>query len=113
MTWVTLPVAVYYVNQHVKPTPSPDRVLVPFLNRFMRRTTGAQFLFLALTKAMKEFLQRDQGTGRATGLGRKLAPATYHVDHAVSAWNAGNSVVEARILAHVTKVLDSTLEHGC
>ena len=45
----------YYVNQHFRLNPSPDRVLMPFLNKFMRRTNGAQFLFLALTKAMKKF----------------------------------------------------------
>ena len=115
VSWVTLPVAVYYVNQHVRLNPSPDRVLVPFLNRFMRRTTGAQFLFLALTKALKEFLQRlnKNQVSDGTGFARKLAPSTDRSDQIDPAWKAGTKVVEAKILAYVTTALDSTLELKC
>jgi hypothetical protein len=114
VSWVTLPVAVYYVHQNVKRNPSPDPVLVPFLNRFMRRTTSAQFLFLALTKAMKEFLQKlkDQKSS-STAFGYKLAPSTHRLDRGTSASNAGMRILEAKTLAYVTKALDSTLELGC
>ena len=112
VSWVTLPVAVYYVNQHVKNNPSPDRVLVPFLNRFMRRTTGAQFLFLALTKALKEFLQRLNKT-HGTNFARMLAPSTDGLDQIDPAYRARNNVVEAKLLAYVTTALNSTLELGC
>lgn len=113
VSWITLPVAVYYVHQHVKLNPSPDKVLMPFLNRFMRRTTGAQFLFLALTKALKEFLRRLNESNQASRLERSITPATDHLSNTNSAWNAGDSLVEAKILAHVTRSLDCTLEAGC
>lgn len=112
VTWVTLPVAVYYVNQHVKLNPSPDRVLVPFLNRFMRRTTGAQFLFLALTKALKEFNKNSQPLNRGDPE-PNLAPLASRLDQVDPVRKARNNMVEARILAYVTKALDSTLELGC
>ena len=115
VSWVTLPVAVYYVNQHSRLNPSPDRVLVPFLNRFMRRTTGAQYLFLALTKALKEFLHRlkkNQNSDRAD-FARKLAPSTNRFDEIDQEWKATTTLVEAKILAYVTTALNSTLELGC
>jgi hypothetical protein len=116
VSWVTLPVAVYYVNQHVRLNPSPDRVLMPFLNRFMRRTTGAQFLFLALTKAVKDFLQRANDSNQVSNVatfGRKLSPSTNPFEQVDPPWKARNNVAEAKILAYVTKALDSTLELGC
>lgn len=115
VSWVTLPVAVYYVNQHIKLDPSPDMVLVPFLNRFMRRTTGAQFLFLALTKALKEFLQRLKKNQESNGAGSapKLAPSADDPDKIYPPWKARNNIVEAQILAYVTTALNSTLELGC
>ena len=114
VSWVTLPVAVYHVNRHVKPNPAPDRVLMPFLNRFMRRTTGAQFLFLALNKALKEFLEQkcEDGGGRKTKA-RKIAPAAYHTDHAPPPSEVRTTFQEAKVLAYVTKALDHTLELEC
>jgi hypothetical protein len=91
VTWIALPVAVYYVNQNVEVNQSPDKVLLPFLNQFMRRTSGAQYLFSALTKAMKDFLQRLNDNTRTLG----------------------TQSLEARVLAHVLKVLDYKLERGC
>ncbi|KAF4630029.1 hypothetical protein G7Y89_g8117 [Cudoniella acicularis] len=125
VSWVMLPVAVYYVNQHAKLNPSPDKVLLPFLNRFMRRTTGAQVLFLILTMATKEYLQRlnDSKKADAAKLGRRIAPSplTHQLDlPAVSNANStsytshtGNRIVEAKMLAHVTKALDFALELRC
>ena len=79
----------------------------------MRRTTGAQFLFLALTKAMKEFLLRLNKGREASISTRKIAPYTHLLDQVDLEWKARNRVVEAKILAHVTKALDITLELGC
>ncbi|RDL40752.1 Uncharacterized protein BP5553_00731 [Venustampulla echinocandica] len=123
VSWVTLPAAIYHVTQHVQNNSSPDRVLMPTLNRFMRRTTGAQAMFLTLTKATKEFLQRlkethnnsSHGTAAAK-FGRPLAPAP-DVSQSESKdavrCDRGNRIKEARILAHVTKALDIALENNC
>ena len=86
---------------------------MPFLNRFMRRTTGAQFLFLALTKAMKEFLQRLNKNSQASNRTHNIMPYTHLLDEVDPLLKTRNSIVEAKILAYVTKALDSTLELGC
>jgi hypothetical protein len=85
----------------------------------MRRTTGAQFLFLALTKAMKDFLQRLHKSSQVLSMGTpeqnlaRLASQIDQVDQVNPSWKAQNSNVEAKILAYVTKALDATLELGC
>lgn len=82
----------------------------------MRRTTGAQFLFLALTKALKEFQQKSSKNNQALNRGASdndEAPLTSRLDQFDPSRKARNSMVEAKILAYVTKALDSTLELGC
>jgi len=74
-------------------------------------------VFLALTKALKEFVQRLNQGNSASSLNiseRKIAPSTSNaVRHINPAWNSGSRIVEATILAHVTKALDYALELGC
>ncbi|TAQ84641.1 hypothetical protein B7494_g7038 [Chlorociboria aeruginascens] len=41
VSWVTLPVIVYHVNQRIRLNASPDEVLMPFLAQLGRRTSGA------------------------------------------------------------------------
>jgi hypothetical protein len=119
VSWVTLPAAVHYVRQRVINS-TPDKVLVPCLNKFMRRTTGAQHMFLILIRATKESLQRyeqsthvevDEYYGPAT-LGRAIAPS---VDRSggVAAVPNKSRITEARILASVTQALDVALELNC
>lgn len=120
VSWVTLPTAVYYVRQRIQINSSPDRVLMPVLNRFMRRTTGAQTMFLILTRATKEFLQRlDENKNKThrqfdtATFGRKLAPSLNRLEEIDSVPDMGNRITEAKILAHVTKALDLALELNC
>lgn len=85
----------------------------------MRRTTGAQHMFLILIKATKESLQRyDDHRNRGPPMsdapvmfGRKLAPATNRFEE-VDPVNMAR-ITEARILASVTKALDHALELHC
>jgi hypothetical protein len=119
VSWVTLPAAVHYVRQRVINS-SPDKVLVPCLNKFMRRTTGAQHMFLILIKATKESLQRfDDRTNRSvqpcdttTIFGRKIAPSADRPEE-VEGLPSKARITEARILASVTKALDVALELNC
>lgn len=119
VSWVTLPAAVHYVRQRVINS-SPDKVLVPCLNKFMRRTTGAQHMFLILIKATKESLQRfDDRTNRSTlpcdsaaTFGRKIAPSVNRFEEGEGVPHKAR-LTEARILASVTKALDIALELNC
>jgi hypothetical protein len=115
VSWVTLPAAVHYVRQRVINS-TPDKVLVPCLNKFMRRTTGAQHMFLILIKATKESLQRfdtrtnisDQPCDPSAIFGRSIAPSEDVEDLPSKA-----RLTEARILASVTRALDVALELNC
>jgi hypothetical protein len=99
---------------------TPDKVLVPCLNKFMRRTTGAQHMFLLLIRATKESLQRyeqhthvdvDEFHEPAT-LGRSIAPSVDRLAE-VGAMPSKSRITEARILASVTRALDAALELNC
>ena len=77
-------------------------------------------MFLILTRATKEFLQRLNDNHSRGNLefdsktfGRRIAPSVNRLDHVDSALNMGNRITEARILAHVTKALDFALELRC
>jgi hypothetical protein len=62
---------------------------------------------------MKEFLLRLNEGREASNDTRKIAPYTHLLDQVDLEWKARNHIVEAKILAHVTKALDTTLELGC
>lgn len=81
----------------------------------MRRTSGAQFLYMTLTKAMREFLQTYNVSRSRNGamMGREIAPLTEDDDKFNRTRNGRKSIMEADILAYVTKSLDNTLELGC
>jgi hypothetical protein len=112
--------AVYNVNQHVQTNSSPDRVLMRFLNRFMKRTTGAQAMFVILTRAIKEFLQRLNDNHIRSNLefdvatfGHMITPFVNRLHHVDSACNNSNRVTEAKVLTHITKALGFVLDLTC
>lgn len=128
VSWVTLPAAVQYVRQRVKNT-SPDEVLVPCLNKFTRRTTGAQHLLLILIRSTNESLLKHEMPfkgvsghqhGPGAALGRKIAPApaptlSRCIEEGFN-MQAGLDMArikEAQILASVTKAIDVELELNC
>lgn len=119
VSWVTLPAAVHYVRQRVINS-TPDKVLVPCLNKFMRRTTGAQHMFLILIRATKESLQRYEQTTHVEDdecyepatLGRPIAPSVDRLGEVGTVPNKSR-ITEARILASVTRALDVALELNC
>lgn len=99
---------------------------MPFFNRFMRRTTGAQAMFLVLTRATKEFFEKlnynntnneENGAAAmatATHSRDTVSSSTARIDGAVgSDTHEGHRVLEAKSLAHVTKALNYALELGC
>jgi hypothetical protein len=93
---------------------------VPCLNKFMRRTTGAQHMFLILIKATKESLQRfdtrtnisDQPCDPSAIFGRSIAPSADRFED-VEDLPSKARLTEARILASVTRALDVALELNC
>ena len=120
---MTLPAAVHYVRQRVKNTP-PDKVLMPCLNNFTRRTTGAREMLITLIKATNESLERHEMQFRRVPqqhepgviLGRRIAPAPSRLEeqgsHIPSDMNWAK-IKEARVLACVTRALDNALELQC
>jgi len=115
VAWVGLPTAVYHVNQQIMLNSSPDKVLMPCLNRFMRRTTGAQAVFLVLTNATKEFLRELNQTSQEAEVPgyRRIAPSTYRPATLSAGRSTNFRITEAKVLAHVTKALDAALELNC
>lgn len=97
---------------------------MPFFNRFMRRTTGAQAMFLVLTRATKEFFEKlnydnneEDGAAATATHGHDTvssSTSTARIDGGVdSDTHEGHRVLEAKTLAHVTKALNYALELGC
>jgi hypothetical protein len=91
---------------------------MPFLHKFMRRTTGAQALFLALTVSTKEFLQKireqdQESKAVAQKLGCKIAPSTERPSSIEAVSDVKSRTMEAQMLIHVTHALDLALELKC
>lgn len=107
VSWITLPVAVYHVDQRLRADSAPDKILMPFLAQLVRRTSGALMLLLTVRGATKDHLgespfptnsatQPEQS--RFTFVHSCLSPATVRKGE------------EAKLLASVTKAIDSALE---
>jgi hypothetical protein len=106
-SWVTLPAAVYHVNQRIRLGSQPDKVLMPFLAQLVRRTTGALMLLMTVRSATKDYIE-------------KIANVE---DDEVSAPSSGFTFInsgisepevpqrrEAELLAFVSRVVDCALE---
>jgi hypothetical protein len=110
-SWITLPVAVYHVNQQIRKDSTPDKVLMPFLAQLVRRTSGALLLLLVVRGTTKDHI------GEVTDRDKPSALSTTQPTHSgftfVHSGLTHASVQrdkEAKLLAYVTKAIDSALE---
>ncbi|KAH7333080.1 hypothetical protein BKA65DRAFT_596698 [Rhexocercosporidium sp. MPI-PUGE-AT-0058] len=117
VSWVTLPVAVYHVNQLIRQNSTPDQVLMPFLAQLVRRTSGALMLLRTVRAATRDHIERITEAENAgdnatlTDGGQKRAD-TVRLKFVYEGFDrAGeNRIAEAKLLACVTKVVDEALE---
>jgi len=109
VSWITLPVAVYHVNQRIRLNATPDEVLMPFLAQLVRRTSGALMLLLTVRTATKDHIAEV-----AEGSGAQSSIMSTHTGFSfVHSGLSPNSIPrsrEAKLLACVTKAIDSALE---
>ncbi|KUJ06339.1 uncharacterized protein LY89DRAFT_790625 [Mollisia scopiformis] len=58
VAWVTLPVAVYHVNNRIRTNTPPDQILMPFLAQLVRRSSGAQMLLMTVRTATRDQIEK-------------------------------------------------------
>jgi hypothetical protein len=110
---VTLPVAVYHVNQRIRLNSSPDQILMPFLAQLVRRSSGAQMLLMTVRSATKDHIEKIAKAEDEKDPHVAAAPkgqSSFHFVHSSLSPNVIRRSTEAKTLAFVTKAIDSALE---
>jgi hypothetical protein len=104
---------VYHVNQRIRLNSPPDQVLMPFLAQLVRRTSGALMLLMLVRSATKDHIEaitngEDQDDTSVTAPSK--GATKFRFIHSTLSRNVVTRGTEARLLAFVTKAIDSALE---
>jgi hypothetical protein len=113
VAWVTLPVAVYHVNQRIRLNSSPDQILMPFLAQLVRRSSGAQMLLMTVRSATKDHIEKIAKAEDEKDPHVAAAPkgqSSFHFVHSSLSPNVITRSTEAKTLAFVANAIDSALE---
>ncbi|PVH74660.1 hypothetical protein DL98DRAFT_658625 [Cadophora sp. DSE1049] len=117
VSWVTLPVAVYHVNQLIRQNSTPDQVLMPFLAQLVRRTSGALMLLRTVRAATRDYMEKiaegeDEVESGKHGIGGRKVPGEMRLRFVYEGFerNEESRTAEAKLLACVTRVVDEALE---
>lgn len=109
--WILLPTAVYHVNVYLKSGMALDDVLISFVKQLARRFSGAQAASVIMSKTVKELAETmeclpSESSFPVPEVSDSISRQNPHTGHFSRRQN------EARLLAKVTKIMDSVIEYN-